>query len=387
MSNIVIFSDYGLIGDNLELKKDIKINFDEFGNFKEISYNDVEAILKFPDNKPKSLLIPGLINSHIHIGDSFAKEQGFNKPLIDVVTPPKGIKHLLLNQAPKEIIVKGIKKAIDEMISNGITFFIDFREGGLKGLKILSEAIKNYSDINYLAFGRFIEEREIKKVFETAGGIGLASYNNLSLEIKEKLRKYKSDYEKMVSCHVAELKRNPDLISQIFDDGIIDIFIHGTHFNEIDLKLLKKKKKSLVLCPRCNGYFGVGFPPIDKIIDLKISVAIGTDNIMANSPDLFEELRYLYRILRIINKNKKLNPVDLLKMVTINAAKIFKLQNRIGSINEGKSADFFMIDLNDPNYYTSNLDIDNFYALIFGRTNASNIKKTYIRGKLVYERT
>ncbi|MFX1499026.1 MAG: amidohydrolase family protein [Promethearchaeota archaeon] len=387
MSDIDILSDYGLIGDNLELKKNIKIKFDEFGNFKGISYNDVEAILKSPDNKSKSLLIPGLINSHIHIGDSFAKEQGFNKPLMEVVTPPKGIKHLLLNQTPQEMIVKGIKKAVDEMISNGITFFIDFREGGLKGLKILSETIKNYSDINYLAFGRFIKELEIEKVFEAAGGIGLASYNNLSHEVKEKLRIYKSNYEKMVSCHVAELKRDPDLISQIFDDDIIDIFIHGTHFNRIDLKLLKEKNKSLILCPRCNGYFGVGLPPIDKILDLKMPVAIGTDNIMANSPDLFEELRYLYRMLRILNNNKYISPVDLLKMVTINAAKIFKLQNRIGSINEGKSADFFMIDLNDPNYYASNLDIDKFYALIFGRTNSSNIKKTYIRGKLVYERS
>ncbi|MFX0146768.1 MAG: amidohydrolase family protein, partial [Candidatus Hodarchaeota archaeon] len=151
-------------------------------------------------------------------------------------------------------------------------------------------------------------------------------------------------------------------------------------------KLLKEKEKSLILCPRCNGYFGVGFPPVNKVFELKVPVAIGTDNVMANSPDLFEELRYLYRILRILNNNAYISALDLLKMVTINAAKIFNIQNHVGSIIKGKRADFFIIDLNDPNYYVSNLDIERFYTLILGRTKTSNIKKTYIRGKLVHEK-
>ncbi|MFW9773317.1 MAG: amidohydrolase family protein [Candidatus Thorarchaeota archaeon] len=387
MSNIDIFSDYGLIGDNLELKKDIKIKFDEDGNFRAISYNDIGDIFEFLENKSKLLIIPGLINSHVHIGDSFAKEQGFNKPLKEVVAPPKGIKHLLLNQVPRELVAKGIKKAVDEMLSNGITFFIDFREGGLQGLNILSETLKNYSDIKYISLGRYVEEKEIKLIFEAAGGIGLPSYNNISLEAKEKLIDYKKRFGKIIACHVAELKRNPDLISQIFDDNVVDIFIHGTHFNENDLKLIKERGKSLVLCPCCNGYFGVGFPPINKIVDLRIPIAIGTDNIMANNLDLFEELRYLYRILRIFNNNTYITAKDLLKMITINPAKMFNIQSYVGSIDEGKHADFFMIDLNNPNYYTSSLDIESFYALILGRTNASNIKKTYIRGKHVHEKS
>jgi len=386
MSDLDISCDYGLIGDNLELKKDIKIKFDGSGNFKEISYSNIEDILEFPDYKSNLLLIPGLINSHIHIGDSFAKEQGFNKSLKEVVAPPNGIKHQLLNKAPKEVIVKGIKKAVDEMVSNGITFFIDFREGGIQGLNILSETLKTYSDINYLAFGRYVEEGKIKELFEVAEGIGLPSYSNISPELKDKLRKYKEKFRKVIACHVAELKREDDLIKQIFDDGIIDIFIHGTHFSESDLKLLKENEKSLILCPRCNGYFGVGFPPINKILELKIPIAIGTDNIMANSPDLFEELRYLYRILRVLDNKLLITGLDLLKMVTINAAEIFKVQNHVGSIVEGKYADFFMIDLNDPNYFASNLDTESLCTLILGRTNTSNIKKTYIRGKLVHEK-
>ena len=381
-----IFSNYGLIGDNLELKKDIKIRISENGNFKSISYKNVGNTIQLSDNNSNLLLVPGLINSHIHIGDSFAKEQGFNKPLKQVVAPPNGIKHLLLNKTPKEEILRGIKKSILEILSNGITSFIDFREGGVDGLKILYEAIEREKIINSLVLGRYREKEEIKKIFQLADGIGLPSYKNIHPEIKKVLRKCKEVSGKIVACHVAELERDNDLMIQIFDDNVVDIFIHGTHFIEKDLELLKQKQNSLILCPRCNGYFGAGFPPINKILKLKIPLAIGTDNVMANSPDLFEELRYLYRILRVMDRNTTITGKDLLKMITINAAKIFNIQSQIGSISEGKNANFFVIDLDNPNYYTQKLDIDTFYALIIGRTNSFNIKKTYVRGKLVHEK-
>jgi len=381
-----IFGNYGLIGDNLELKKDIKIETDENGNFKSISYENVGDTIRLSDNNSNLLLVPGLINSHIHIGDSFAKEQGFNKPLKQIVAPPNGIKHLLLNQTPKEEKIKGIKKSILEILSNGITFFVDFREEGVDGLKILYEAIGREKIINTLVLGRYREKQEIKKIFQLADGIGLPSYKSIHPEVKKILRKCKEASGKIVASHIAELERDNGLMNQIFDDNIVDIFIHGTHFIEKDLKLLEQKNKALILCPRCNGYFGAGFPPINNILKLKIPLAIGTDNIMANSPDLFEELRYLYRILRVMDKDIKVTGKDLLKMVTVNAAKIFNIESQIGSISEGKNANFFIIDLNNPNYYTPKLDIDTFYALIIGRTNSFNIKKTYVRGKLVHEK-
>ena len=74
-------------------------------------------------------------------------------------------------------------------------------------------------------------------------------------------------------------------------------------------------------------------------------------------------------------------------MVTINAAKTFSLENKFGSISEGKSADFFLIDLNDPNLYSYNLDNDNIFNIITQRTKSENIKKTYIKGELVFERS
>ncbi|MHA2087459.1 MAG: amidohydrolase family protein, partial [Promethearchaeota archaeon] len=383
-----IFSKYALIGEDLELKQDVSIEIDENGLISKISYSNPEDTLMSSASNQCNLLLPGFINSHTHIGDNFAKEIGFNKELTEIVAPPFGIKHKLLRQTPREVIIKGMKKAALEMLSNGITCFIDFRESGIEGVNLIKEALEQ-SPITCLIFGRFMDESEIDSIFIEADGVGLSSYNLISNSTKSFVEESKQKYKKLIACHCAEKNRIPDLINRVVRDNLVDVIIHGTKFTKEDLEMIQKTVKSLVLCPRCNGYFGVGFPPITEIIKLEIPISLGTDNSMINSSDLFEEIRYLYRISRVLgnyDKNIHLTSKELLKMVTINAAKIFHLEVERGSISEGKVADFFAIDLKDPNFYVLNLNENNIFDVIVQRTGSANIKKTYIRGEEVFER-
>lgn len=383
-----IFCRYALIGDDLELKQNVTLEINNEGIIIDIEYDNIGEEIDTSNEKEPFIMIPGFINSHIHIGDSFAKEIGFNQNLRDVVVPPNGIKHKILQEAPKEIKVEGIKKAIREMVSTGITCFVDFRERGIEGINLLNDTLKGFL-INNLIFGRFNNPEEIGSIFIKADGIGLPSYHNISPKIKKILSFNREKFQKKIACHCAELERNEDLINEMINDGIVDIVIHGTHFNKEDLEHLIKKNLSLVLCPRSNGYFGTGFPPILNILKLKIPISLGTDNIMANNPDLFEEMRYFYRIARVLcknNANVKISAKDILKMVTINAARNFKIEKNLGSISIGKMANFFLINLNDPNFYSINIDINKIYPLIVQRTKSENVKKTYIKGECVFER-
>ena len=162
------------------------------------------------------------------------------------------------------------------------------------------------------------------------------------------------------------------------------MIVHGTHLNQEDLGKIKDLNLPIVACPRSNAYFGVGIPPIDDIIEREILLALGTDNIMANAPDMFEEMRYLYFTAR--NMKKALPAREVLKMATTNAAKAFNMNDKVGSISEGKQANFFLVDLNAPNYFTNVLLQEQLYPLILMRTKPQNIKKTYIRGELAFER-
>ncbi|MFX0028198.1 MAG: amidohydrolase family protein [Candidatus Hermodarchaeota archaeon] len=388
MYETIIHSPYALIGDTLDLKKNVSIEIDKQGIITSISYNNPEENIQPLKSDQSTLLIPGLINSHVHIGDSFAKEIGINKELTEIVAPPFGLKHKLLRQTPKENIRIGIEKAILEMLSNGITCFIDFREGGTEGVDLLRNVLKSTS-INCLIYGRFMDESEIELIFELADGVGLASYDQISINNKKYLSKSKLDSKKLIACHFAEKVRDSKLLEDMLKDNLVDVIIHGTKFTKNDLIQIQDKKKSLILCPRSNGYFGLGFPPITEILQLGIPISLGTDNIMVNNVDLFEEMRYLYRILRVLgsyDKSIQLTSKELLKMVTINAARNFRIEKKMGSISEGKAADFFVVDLNAPNFYTKDLSKSNIYDIIAQRTKSENIKKTYIRGEVVFER-
>ena len=385
MSNWNIFSNFALIGDDLELKQNVNVKISEDGRITDITYDNIDDELEINLKDQNSLLIPGLINSHTHIGDNFAKELGFNKDLIEVVEPPNGLKHKLLLETPDKVKLNGIKNAVLEMLSNGITCFIDFRERGINGISLLREALRD-SPINYLALGRFHNERELKSVIHSADGIGLANYKIISKDIREILKKLKSKNKKLIACHIAELSREEAILEEIINDKIVDIVIHGTHFTTDDLAKIKNNNLKLILCPRCNGYFGVGLPPINELFKINLPVSLGTDNLMAVSPDLFEEMRYIYMISRIRDNSQMISARQLLKMVTINAARIFNLEYDIGSISVGKYADFFVIDLNSPNYYSTQRTPKSLYPLIVQRTTSYNIKKTYIKGKCVFER-
>ncbi|MFW9898530.1 MAG: amidohydrolase family protein [Candidatus Thorarchaeota archaeon] len=389
MPNSQIFSKFGLIGENLDLKKNVSLEIDKEGKILNIDFENPGKILDIAPENKNYLMIPGLINSHIHIADNFAKEMGFNKDLHEIVAPPFGLKHKILRQTPEDIKIKGIQNAALEMLSNGITYFIDFREGGIDGVNLLKNALKQ-SPINYLILGRFEDESEIESIFNLAEGVGLASYHQITETNKKWVIDSKRKFKKIIACHCAENNRNINLIRNMVNDDLVDVIVHGTKFIKEDLEKIKKKKKSLILCPRCNGYFGSGFPPITEILRLGIRISLGTDNLMVNNADLFEELRYFYRISRVLcsyDENIQLTSKDLLKMVTINAAKNFKFENKFGSISEGKSADLFMIDLNDINFFSYNLDNDNIFNIITQRTKSENIKKTYIKGELVFERS
>jgi cytosine/adenosine deaminase-related metal-dependent hydrolase len=113
------------------------------------------------------------------------------------------------------------------------------------------------------------------------------------------------------------------------------------------------------------------------MLKLNCNIAIGTDNVMINSPDMFREMDFLWKVTMGIHK-KRIEPKKILKMATVNAGKL--LGKKIGCIKEGYLADCVFIKKN-------NLDLDplqNSHASIVHRANENSIKAVMIGGKIVY---
>jgi len=156
-----------------------------------------------------------------------------------------------------------------------------------------------------------------------------------------------------------------------------DFLVHMTYASKSDLKLASKQTSGIVVCPRANASLAEGIPNVVQMMKMNCNVAIGTDNVMINSPDLFREMDFLWKVTMGINQ-KRIEPKNILKMTTVNAGKL--LGKKIGCIKEGYLADAVFIKKND-------LDLDplrNPHASIVHRANENSIQAVMIGGNIVH---
>ena len=90
-----------------------------------------------------AVVAPSFLNGHTHIGDSIIKDEGYSLSLGEMVKPPNGVKHRALASAEDEDIIESMKSSMWDMLESGTTHFIDYREGGIKGVKLLKKASKD----------------------------------------------------------------------------------------------------------------------------------------------------------------------------------------------------------------------------------------------------
>jgi cytosine/adenosine deaminase-related metal-dependent hydrolase len=212
-------------------------------------------------------------------------------------------------------------------------------------------------------------------------GIGISGSNENSDSALKQLSKTK----KIRAIHCAETKQSYLKSKQITKKTEPqrcmllkpNFLVHMTYASKSDLSLVSKKINGIVVCPRANASLAEGIPNIVQMMKMNCNVAIGTDNIMINSPDMFREMDFLWKVTMGINQ-KRIEPKKILKMATVNAGKL--LGRKIGCIKKGYLADGVFIKKN-------NLDLDplqNSYASIVHRANENSIKAVMIGGKIVH---
>ncbi|MGC9517199.1 MAG: amidohydrolase family protein [Methanomicrobiales archaeon] len=334
------------------------------------------------------IVAPSLVNSHIHLGDSVAKDVGDGKNIADIVKPPNGLKHKILQETSPDDIIGSIRQSLMEMLSTGTTTFVDFREGGLGGLKLIDEAAEDLF-IRKIVLGRdpsFFESgnqenfirKKVQKLLKSCDGIAPSGYGEIDDEVALIITDECIKQGKLSAIHVAEyeeLQKNSLInkgateVSRAIKDGF-QILVHLTAPLNNDLKLLADSNISVVCCPRSNGSLNVGIPPIKEIYDHGINMLLGTDNVMFNTPNMLSEMEYSLKVTRGYYK-EYFSPREIFKMATYNAGKALNLD--IGCIKEGMMADLMVLEQISKNPILS----------IINRTQKENIRHVIMEGNLV----
>lgn len=395
-----------LVGDELQIIEKGYILVDN-GKIVEVNSGKFNGQVKNRIDARGNIAIPGMINSHTHIGDSIAKELGIGASLDELFKPPNGLKHRILKNAVEEKIITAMKMTIKDMIRSGITVFVDFRERGVQGVKQLQKAVRGFQ-IKPIILGRpnfYLSEKELennitsfpeealeetKNISALADGIALSSPSEYTDKALQQISNSVGE-KKLKAIHAAE-KADANKISRsragfseahrAMNQFKADFLVHLTHAENSDLEEVRKYKAGVVICPRANSILGVGFPPVKEMLENEIKIALGTDNVMINQPDLFREMDYLSRVVKVHYREPKLlTPREILKMVTVNAAEILK-KEQFGSIEEGKDADIILISTEEPNM----TPLLNPISSIVHRARAENVKLVMVNGEIAFKR-
>jgi cytosine/adenosine deaminase-related metal-dependent hydrolase len=286
----------------------------------------IEAVERV-ETDSTDIVCPAFVNAHTHIGDSIAKEAGAGLSLDELVAPPDGLKHRLLRETPTEEKVAAMRRSLRFMRATGTAACIEFREGGVPGVEAFERARAGL-DIEAVVLGR-----ESRDAMEASDGFGASGARDGDFAA---LRRATRQAGKRFGIHAGE--RDPDDVDAALDLDP-DFLVHMVYATDAHLDRVAREGTPVVVCPRSNLVTNVGVPPIAELV-ARTTVALGTDNVMLDSPSMFREMEFAAKLSDVSARG-------VLRMATVNGAAIAGLD--YGVIEAGKRAKLLVLDGDSDN--------------------------------------
>lgn len=272
-----------------------------------------------------------------------------------------------------------MEKAVNEVNLRGILSFEATQrrsfDEGFKGLAENERFIrKNNHDPGKLVKGAFYLHASF------------TVYDELFMKTRELADKYNA----LISIHTEEglvdvyhnLERyglRP--IERMYKLGFLKsdvILVHVVHANNDELKIIRDTGAHVAHNAMSNMLNAVGIPRIPEMIDLGINVGIGNDGYIF---DEFENIRATYLIHKVWYRDPRvLTPMKVIEMSTINVARMFHVDDIVGSIEKGKKADIIVVD---PSNLPTPLNKDTVYGHLVNSFNGRDVSYVIVNGKIV----
>lgn len=382
---------------NIE-KKDILINNNIIEKIEEnIECNeDCEKI-----NAKNMLVMPGLVNTHTHLAMSIFRGYKDDRKLMDWLE--NAIFPVEDKLEPDDIYWNSYLSCL-EMIASGTTTCNDMYFG-------MNKAIEAIEDAGLRAVVAWcITDNSIKDKPEKTREYA-KKYNNKNSRIRvytSAHAPYSCNPDTIKLClnlakelntgfhiHLSETLDEEKTIRErynkrgteyLYDLGVFDVPVvlaHGIYISDSDIDFLKNIKGGISHNPISNCKLSSGICDVVKLRNNGINVGIGTDGIGSTTTlDMFEEMKtaaYLQKIKSM--EPTSIKAYDILKMATIEGAKVLGLDNEIGSLEPGKKADIIFIKTDKLHLYPEN---DVCTNLVYS-ANGADIDTVMIDGKIVMQ--
>ena len=135
------------------------------------------------------------------------------------------------------------------------------------------------------------------------------------------------------------------------------LFVHCIAFSDDDIKKTAKAGASVSWCGFSNMFMFNVTAKVRKMFKAGVNVTIGTDSSATGSANLLAEIKYdreLYQKLY----GEDLPPKKIFEMITVNAAKAFRMQDRVGALEDGLLGDILVLKAKNDCPYENLVNAD-----------------------------
>lgn len=166
--------------------------------------------------------------------------------------------------------------------------------------------------------------------------------------------------------------------------GVLDtqpLLAHCINVDEADFELIRGAGAGVAHCPKSNAKLRHGRAPFPQFVTTRINVGLGSDSVASNNTcDIFEEARFATLMARLDGNAGAISPDQALYTATLGGARALGLDDRIGSLEEGKQADLAVVSLAGSHQQPVSSPVD---ALIFS-SSGHDVILTVVAGKEIY---
>jgi len=344
---------------------------------------DLRIDAKTVINAENMAVMPGMINSHTHLFQTFLRGLADDKPLLEWLK--SAIWPVAKVLTSEEAYMAGLLGMV-ENLRGGATSVVDhqyihteptnddgvYRAAEETGMRLL--LARGWADMNYHPSLQETPERiigESQRLYETWHGkadgrirfefgplIPWGCSDEMMLRTYELAKKWGVG----THIHVAETKTEVDMnlehrgkrhIEWLADLGILgpDVqLVHSVWLNEREIGLVQEKGAVIVHCPVSNMYLASGAARIRDMHRRGIKIALASDGPGSNNnQDMLEVMKSTALLQKVSTLDAMaLLPADVVRMACMGGAVAFGEADMIGSLENGKKADVVLVDLNTP---------------------------------------
>ena len=370
-----------------------------------------------PTEQPKTIidgtgmvLLPGLVNCHTHLATTVLRSYCDDLSAAEALEEQLKREDKMDSRSAKA----AASLAIAECLRFGITWVSDLyyypnataeaaAEAGIKANIALSSYrfIDQNEDFDFETDEQCTELRRVKDKWHgyDNGRIkidaGIHAEYTSNFKLWEGLVGYAAEQGLGFQLHLAETQAEVD--SCLDRTGLSPAELLSCHgvFNvpvtaagcacleEMDRKLLGKKKATAVACPLTAAKSGNPVTPVLESVKAGMNVALGTGGaIEAGNLDLFEVMRGISMAARATSGSASALPASAaLMMATTCGARAQGRAENTGMIKEGFDADLCLVDFSAPHLMPCHNVIN---GLVFS-AKGGDVAMTMVRGNILYQ--